>query len=78
MSISKRYSQILKYKIKGQNIHFTGEKDERMLYIRQAIHEVLDVWGRKDPYDPIVYFKKKCLKSKILAEEIEDLKGDEE
>lgn len=69
---------MLRYKIKGQKIHFTGEKEDKMLEIRHIVHDVIDIWGQKDSHDPISYFKNKCLKSKILSEEIEDLKGEEE
>lgn len=66
-------------KIRGQNIHFTGEKEERLPETRQYLYDVIDIQGKQDPCEPIsIYFKKKCLKSKLISGEIEDLKGYEE
>lgn len=42
--------------------------------MRQNLLEVIDIWGKRETQDPITYFKKKCIKSKIIYEEIEDLK----
>jgi hypothetical protein len=74
MSISRKYQEIIQCKIKGQNIHFTGEKEEMLPSMRQNLLEIIDVWGKRETQDPITYFKKKCIKSKIIFEEIEDLK----
>jgi hypothetical protein len=77
-NISRRYNQILYCMIKGRNTHFTGEKEEKMPFIRQNLHDVIDIYGDRESHDPISYFKRKCLKSQIISEEIEDLKCDEE
>lgn len=59
VSISRRYNQIMKIKIRGQNTHFTGEKEEKMPEIRQTLYDVIDIWGQKDTDFPVFYFKKK-------------------
>lgn len=58
--------------------YFTGEKEENMPKIRNVLADVIDIWGKRDNTDTIGYFKKKWLKSKLIAEDIEDLKGQEE
>lgn len=49
----------MKIKIRGQNTHFTGEKEEKMPEIRQTLYDVIDIWGQKDTDFPVFYFKKK-------------------
>lgn len=76
--ISKKYYEIVSFKIKGRNIHFSGEKEDQLPSCRQNINDTLDLANAKEGPDGVSFFKKKCLKSKILNEEIEFLKKNEE
>ena len=59
-------------------MHFSGEKEEHMPEIRQSIVDVIDIWGQKEGVDIVSYFKKKWLKSLVIADDIDDLKTAEE
>ena len=49
-----------------------------MQEIRQSVWDVIDTWGQRDGVDIIGYFKKKWLKSSVIADDIDYLKSIEE
>ena len=49
-----------------------------MPLIRQEIPDLLNLMTTPEGPDQITFFKKKSLKSKVISEEIEDLKSNEE
>ena len=76
--ISRKYFEITKFKIKGRTVHFWGQKEIDLPQIRQSLNEILDLANQVDTQGMISLFKKFCLKSKVLSEDINSLKRLEE
>ena len=78
MRINEKYNEVSNFKIQSNNIHFTWENENKLPYIRQNLYDLIDVSGQDPSYDSCGYFKKKCVKSSHIIDEIEELKANEE